>query len=154
MAGGQCWGGAAPLKIQGGGEVNVSPPPASFFILFLNFFGGRSPQGGKGTLPRSPPALKGRFVRGGAVGEGPAALPPRPCPGGMKDLTPTDNKGGRGALPPHGPAWSGGTHGRSPPTARPLRAGARGQPGNSSGSAGGGTSGGGLETAGCLPAAE
>lgn len=141
MAGGQCWGGRPSQNPEWRECVCVSPPPASFFTLFLNFWGGGARREGRGPSPAPPQALKGRFVRGGAVGEGPAALPPQPCPGGMKDLTPTDNKGGRGALPPHGPARSAGTRGRSPPTARPLRAGARGQPGNSSGSAGGGASG-------------
>lgn len=126
MAGGQRWGGRPPQNPEGG-SVCVSSPSLPFHPIF-EFLGRRGPQGGQGTLPRSPPALKGRFVRGGAVGEGPAALPPQPCPGGMKDLTPTDNKGGRGALPPHGPARSGGDP-------RPLPANRPPAPGGSAGAA-------------------
>lgn len=119
MAGEQRWGSRPPQTQRGGSECLLPQPP---FSPYFRIFGEAGPAGrARGPSPAPPPALKGRFVRGGAVGEGPAALPPQPCPGGMKDFSPTDNGGGRGPLPPHGPARSGGP--AAAPRQPPARSG-------------------------------
>lgn len=85
------------------------------------FGGGGAGREGRGD-PLRPRSLKGRFVRGGAVGEGRSALPPQPLPrrgenphspppgpaGEENDWNSADNKGGRGAAspPPHPPPFS------------------------------------------------